>query len=172
MALLQNPIFIQALGFIGTILVAFGMQQKSYNKVVFFKIANEFASGVHYLLLGGTTGMAVNFAACFTNAVYWYRIKKGKSNTVFQILFGIMFVAISLISWHGWISIFVLLAKLLSSISLGINNTRVIRFFNLISTPCWLVYNIYMFSIPGMISDSIVLFSVISAIIRIDILKK
>ena len=85
----QNKFFIQGIGFFGTILVAIGMQQKKYDRIVACKISNEIISGFQYLLLGGYTGMTVNFASCFANGVYWWRIKKGKSTLPFQILFGI-----------------------------------------------------------------------------------
>ena len=165
----QNKFFIQGIGFFGTLLVAIGMQQKKYDRIVACKISNEIISGFQYLLLGGYTGMTVNFASCFANGVYWWRIKKGKSTLPFQILFGIMFVVIGLLSWHGWISIFVVCAKMISSVALGINNPKVIRILNLISTPCWLVYNIFMFNIAGMCSDLIMLTSLVVAIIRLDL---
>ena len=47
-----------------------------------------------------------------------------------------------------------------------------IRILNLISNPCWLVYNIYMGSIAGMITDSLVTLSVLIAIVRLDIFPK
>ena len=86
-------------------------------------------------------------------------------------MFGIMFLVVGVLSWHGWISIFAIAAKIISTVSLGIKNTRVIRIMNLISTPCWLAYNIFMFSIGGMCSDLIMLTSLIIAVIRLDIMK-
>ena len=80
-----------------------------------------------------------------------------------------MFVVIGLLSWHSWISIFVVLAKLISSVALGINNPKIIRILNLISTPCWLMYNIFMFNIAGMCSDLIMLTSLVVAVIRLDL---
>lgn len=172
MDILQNQYFIQAIGFAGTILIAIGMQQKTYNRIMFCKIANEFFGGIQYLLLGGYTGMILNLTSCLTNGVYWYRIKNKKSTLVFQIIFGIMFVVLGSVSWHGYVSILAISAKVISTISLGISNTRVIRIMNLISTPCWLFYNIFVGSIAGVVSDLIVLSSVIIAVIRIDIIKK
>ena len=162
----------QILGFVGTIIVVIGMQQKKYKSIVFCKIGNEFFAAIHYLLLGGYTGMLANFASCVTNGVYYFRIKNGKSTLPFQIIFGIMFVIIGLLSWHGAISIFVVLAKLTSSVSLGIKHPRTIRILNLISNPCWLVYNIYIGSIAGMTTDSLVILSVLIAVIRLDLFPK
>ena len=165
-------ILAQALGFLGTIIIIIGMQQKKYKHIVLCKIGNEFLSSIHYLLLGGYTGMLANLASCLTNGCYYFRIQKGKSTLPFQIVFACMFVAIGALSWHGPISIFVVLAKLISSVALGIKNPRTIRILNLISNPCWLVYNLYMGSIAGIITDSLVTISVLIAVIRLDILGK
>lgn len=167
-----GQIIAQTLGFIGTFIIIIGMQQKKYKHIVMCKIGNEFLASIHYLLLGGYTGMLANFASCLTNGCYYFRIKKGKSTLPFQIIFGAMFVVIGALSWHGLISIFVVLAKLISSVALGIKNPRIIRILNLISNPCWLVYNIYVGSIAGIITDSLVTISVLIAVIRLDIFSK
>ena len=43
-------IIAQVLGFIGTIIVVIGMQQKKYRNIVICKIGNEFFASIHYLL--------------------------------------------------------------------------------------------------------------------------
>lgn len=165
-------VIAQVLGFLGTCIIVIGMQQKQYKHIVMCKIGNEFLSSIHYLLLGGYTGMLANFASCLTNGCYYFRIKHEKSTLPFQIAFGAMFVAIGVLSWHGLISIFVILAKLISSVALGIKNPRTIRILNLISNPCWLIYNLYVGSIAGMITDSLVTFSVLIAVFRLDLFPK
>jgi len=162
----------QALAFLGTITIVIGMQQKKYKHIAMCKIGNEFLSGIHYILLGGYTGMMANFASCIANAIYYFRIKKGKSTLPFQIVFAVVFVAIGVLSWHGPISIFVVLAKLISSVALGIKNPRIIRILNLISNPCWLVYNLYIGSIAGILTDTLVTASVIIAVFRLDLFPK
>lgn len=164
-------IISQVICFIGTFAILIGMQQRKYDRVVMCKITNEFTAAVHYLLLGGYTGMAINLASILANSVYWYRIKHNKSNRIFQIIFGIGFAAVGVLSWQGFISIFIIVSKCLSSASLGIKNTRIIRLINLITNPCWLIYNIYMGSIVGIVTDTLVTASVVIAVIRLDILR-
>ena len=167
-----NPLLAQIIGSFGTVILIIGMQQKQYDRIVLSKILNSFIASIHYVFLGGYTGMLINFASCIANGVYWYRNKHGKSNLVFQILFCILFVGLGFLSWHGPISLFVIFAKILSSVALGINNPRIIRILNAISNPCWLVYNIFMGSIPGMVGDSLVTLSVLIAIFRLDLFPK
>lgn len=170
--IIKNDVFVQGLGLVGMAMSIYGIQHKEYQKVVFFRILNELIFGFQFLLLGAYTGMATNFAAVLTNTVYSQRIKHKRSTLPFQIIFGIMFVTIGFFTWHGPISVLVICAKLLSTVSFGINNTKVIRIINLIITPMWIVYDIFVFSIGGIIADVVLLISIITAIIRIDILKK
>ena len=165
-------IIAQVLGFMGAIFVVVGMQQKKYKQIFMCKIANQFLGGVHYLLLGGYTGMMTNLASCGTNVIYYFRIKKGKSTLVFQIIFATLFVILGILSWHGPISLLVIVAKVVSSVAMGNKNPRTIRILNLISSPCWLAYNIYVGSLAGIISDSSVIISTLIGIIRLDILHQ
>ncbi len=168
--LVKNPIFIQAFGFFGTACVLLGMQCKSYNKLLAAKFSNSLFSGLQYLMLGRYTGMTVNLTACGTNIVYFLLVRKGKRTLPYQIAFGFLFIALVLWQWDDWVSIFVLIAKVVSTVSLGFSNTKIIRILNLISTPCWLMYNISVGSIAGMCSDILMLTSIISALIRVDII--
>lgn len=168
----NHYLLAQILGFVGMAFIMVGMQQKKYGHIVVCENINNALCALHYILLGGYTGMCICFASCITNTVYWYRNKKGKSNFVYQIVFGILFVLLSLFSWHSIYSVFILIAKLISSVSLGINNPRIIRRLKLISFPCWLIYDIHIGSLSGIVGDVMSIVSVLIGIIRLDILKE
>ena len=162
----------QALGFLGAIIIVIGMQQKQYKHISICKISNEFLGGMHYLLLGGYTGMVANLVSCFTNGWYYFLIKKGKSTLPYAIAFSILFVIIGCLSWHGPISIFVILAKFFSSISLCVKKPKVVRLINLLYNPFWLVYDIYVGSIAGVVTDSMIILSTAIGMIRLDLFPK
>lgn len=168
----NTQLIAQGLCFLGTVIVVIGMQLKKYDHIVLCKIINEFLAAVHYLMLGGYTGMAANFASCLTNGVYWYRIKNEKRTLIFQIIFGAMFVGIGILSWHGPVSLFVVAAKLISSVSLGIKNPKIIRILNLISNPCWMGYNIIMGSYVALLTDIAITTATLVAFLRIDVFGK
>ena len=168
--LVKNPIFIQCFGYLGTACVVIGMQCKSYNKVLSAKCANSFFAGTQYWMFGKYESMLVSYVAILANVTYWGVNKKKKSATPYQVAFGILFVLIVMWQWRDWTSIFVLCAKVLSTVSLGFNNTRTIRILNLISTPCWLAYNISIPNYAGICSDLLMLTSLTIALIRIDII--
>ena len=168
--LVKNEIFIQCFGFLGTACVVIGMQCRSYNKILLAKCSNSLFAGTQYLLFGRYDSMLVSFVAIAANIVYFVLNKKKKNALPFQIAFGVLFVLIVAWQWKDWTSIFVLVAKVLSTVSLGFSNTKIIRILNLISTPCWLAYNSSIPSIAGICSDLLMLTSLIIALIRIDII--
>lgn len=169
-ALVKNEIFIQCFGFLGTACVVIGMQCKSYNKILFAKCSNSCFAGLQYLMFGRYPAMTVSLVACGANVAYWQLNKRGKKVFPYQIAFGVLFVIIVILQWQDWRSIFVLMAKVLSTVSLGFRNTKIIRILNLISTPCWFAYNISIPSIAGVCSDLLMMTSLIIALIRIDII--
>ena len=166
----RNETVIQAIGFLGMAFSLIAMQSKSYNRLTFLRISSELTFGIQYLLAGAWTGMATNFASVGTNSVYRYRIKNGKSTLPFQIAFAFLYTALCLISWHGWISFLIVGAKVISTIAMGIKNTRTIRILSLISYPLWLVYNISVGLIAAITNDCITIGCLLLAILRIDII--
>lgn len=166
----QNETVIQAIGFLGMGFSLIAMQSKSYNLLIFLRISSEFTFGFQYLLAGAWTGMATNFASVGTNSVYRYRIKNGKSTLPFQIAFAFLYTALCLISWHGWVSLLIIGAKVISTIAMGIKNTRTIRLLSLCSYPLWLIYNLSVGLIAAIINDCITIFCLLLAILRIDVI--
>lgn len=166
----QNETVIQAIGFLGMGFSLFAMQSKSYNLLTFLRISSEFTFGFQYLLAGAWTGMATNFASVGTNSVYRYRVKHKKSTLPFQIAFAFLYTALCLISWHGWVSLLIIAAKVISTVAMGIKNTRIIRILSLCSYPLWLIYNLSVGLIAAIINDCITIFCLLFAILRIDII--
>ncbi len=123
------------------------------------------------VLLGAFTGMATNLVSCVTNTVYRVSVKHNKSTRVFQILFGVLFVIIGVLTWHGPVSLLVIGAKVLSTVANGINNPKIIRIMNLIIMPMWVIYDVVVFSLAGILSDLFTFLSIVIAMTRLDRMK-
>lgn len=167
-----DDIVIQIIGFIGMFLSIISFQSKSYQKIIWIRVASEFVFAVQYFLLGAYTGMATNLTSCVTNSIYRERIKRGKKTLGFQIAFGILFAVIGILSWHGPVSLLVIAAKILSTVANGNSNPKVLRIFNLIINPLWLIYDIIVFSLAGIFSDAFTIISIIIAMVRLDKKRK
>ncbi|MBP3395656.1 MAG: YgjV family protein [Clostridia bacterium] len=167
-ALLQNVFFVQGLGFIALLLQVLSMQGKSYKSIIVMTVSSECLFGVQLLLLGAFTGATTNLMAGVCNTVYYFCNKSGRKTTYLQILFSILFVTVGILTWEGPISLLVILAKVISTVSHGTNRPYVIRVSRLISMPMWVVYDGLAGTIGGTINDLLVIASSIIGIIRLD----
>ena len=87
-------------------------------------------------------------------------------------MLSVLFAALGLLSWEGYISILIIFAKVLSTLAYGTTNMKRMRMMISVTCLCWICYNFYVGSIAGVISDSCNLVSVVIGMIRYDILKK
>ena len=163
-----NAITIQIIGGIGMLLSILSFQSKSYQKIIWIRVLSEFVFAFQYFLLGAYTGMATNLTSCVTNSIYRERIKRGKKVLGFQIAFAVLFAVIGILSWHGPVSLLVIAAKIISTVANGNGKPKTLRILNLIINPLWLIYDILVFSLAGILSDAFTIMSIIIAMTRLD----
>ena len=165
-------ILVQGIGFMGIACSILAFQYKQYRPLVTLRAATELFFGIQYILLGAYSGAAMDFLGCFRNWVFLDCDKKGKSLRPWRILFSVIFVAATLLTWAGPKSLLSAVAKVASTVAYGSSNPRLIRFITLCSSSCWLIYNLLVFSLAGVLGEVITLASVLIGILRFDILGK
>ncbi len=165
-------IFVQFIGYIGLAWAVIAFQCKSHKKVMIFRTLNEMFFAVQYVLLGSYTGVAMNLIGSARNLIFARRVQRGESTKIWQIIFSAAFAAIGLLTSQGLVSIMVILAKVVTTFAYTMKNTKYIRLLTLPTSICWLVYNISCSSGAGILCEAFTICSIITAIIRIDILKK
>ena len=82
-----------------------------------------------------------------------------------------MFIVIGILTTNGIVSVMVVFAKVVTTIAYSLKNTKYIRLLTLPTSISWLVYNIVCNSFAGILCEAFAICSIITAIIRIDILK-
>ena len=169
---LYNAYFIQIIGFVGLVVSLLVFQCKKYNSMMFTRIASEIIFAFQYFLLGSYTGTSTNLISVITNYIYTDRVKKRKPTLWCQIIFSVIFTVVGIMTWHGWLSVIVIIAKLLSTISYGSQSPKFIRYASAITHPLWLIHDIVAGSIGGIITNSIGFFSLLIGIYRFDIKKE
>jgi hypothetical protein len=91
---------------------------------------------------------------------------------VWLVVFVIISLVASAVTWVEWYSILPAAAMILTTISYWLKSETKIRLVTFPSSPCWLVYNIIVGSVAGIVTECVVMASLIVAIVRYDILKK
>lgn len=169
MNLSAYDIIVQSLGIIGIIASVMSFQCKKHGKLMYLRTANELFFGVQYFLLGAYTGMAMNFIGCIRNLIFVRLVKKNKSTIPTRIFFSALFLIGTLLTWSGFKSVIIGVAKVISTFAYGSSNTFVVRIMVFITSSSWLVYNLMVRSYAGAVCEIMTLCSIIIGVIRIDI---
>ena len=183
-------IFIQLIGFVAIFVNIISVQFNTYKKIMFFKTLGSILFTLQYLFLGAYAGMVMDFIGLIRNIVFTSVVRKNKSTKPYIIFFSILTFVLgvltiiltwekSIIAVSKWssnfkiitiitilISVFSIVAKLLTTVAYGINNPHKIRMLNLPSSCCWIVYNFIVISLAGIANEIFVISSIIIAEIR------
>lgn len=165
-------IIAQAVGFVGAVVNGISFQQKTRKRMISVQMWATASFIIHYILLGAFTGAALNGITLVRSFVFLNNDKKWARSRAWLYLFIIISIVSSLLTWVDWYSFLPAAAMVLSTISFWLKSEKAIRLVTFPSSPCWLAYNLISGSVAGVITECVVMTSIITAIIRYDVLKK
>ena len=163
---------IQLIGFLGLAMSILAFQFKKHRGIVLCKMSSELIFAVQYILLGAWTAAILDGISVIRNALYTRFVKRGRSTTPVIIGFGLFVVATGIVTFDGWLSLLPIGAKLLTTVSYGMKNERLLRFITLPSCIMWSIYNLYVGSLGGALGDFLTLTSLLIAVYKFDFRKQ
>lgn len=181
---------VQAIGFVAIAMNILSVQFNTHFKIMLFKSLGSFLFALQYLLLGAYTGLVMDLVGVIRNFVFAFNVKKNKSNkwwiVIFCLITAFAGIATIILTWNKtlntlskwssnpskimalavFISIISVVAKLGSTIGYGFKSPHAIRMINLPTFVMWICYNVIVFSLAGIVSDSMSIGSIIIAELR------
>ena len=156
----------QTLGIISTLITALSYQANTKKKLLFIHSVATLCICISYLLLGATSGFALNIVSLIRNVCFYFQ-KEGKtpfyiSTSIFVVMMGIL----GAMSWQGPISLLIIVALAANTVFLSLGKPQVLRYSILVTSLMVLIYNIYVLSIGGILNESIAILSAFIGIIR------
>ena len=141
--------------------------RKSKKTILGSMVCSNILNLIHYLLLGAYSGCITKVLAIFRD---FFIILKEKYSKLSSILFLFMFIALyitaSVLTYKGILSILPLLAALIYIIFIWNGSENRIKKVAFFCYFLWLIYNIFVLSIAGIISNIISIISTFIAIIN------
>lgn len=175
-------IIAQAVGIFGMIANFVSFQQKKQKMAILFQFFAALLFAVNFLMLGAYIGALLNVIGVLRAIVFVNREKLNATHPVWLIIFILAFSSTYPLVFTVFnkeisaknliIEILPVIAMILSTISFRLSKAKDIRRFGLFSSPMWLIYNIFCFSIGAIISEILNLISIIIGIIRFDMKKE
>ena len=161
--------FAQGIGMVGTALVILSFQFRGRKLFVMQMIA-ALIFVLHFGLLGAYAGMAQNVMSMLRNGLLSLDGKRWARNPIWFWLLNIAFVVCGIITWQNWFSLLPIVAMIVSTIAMWNKNGRNIRLAQLfVVSPCWITYNLSVFSISGIVTGGFNIVSILVSIARFGI---
>lgn len=158
--------FIQATGIAGIVMAILAFQSNKHGRIMVYKTACETFFGIQFLLLGAFTGVAMNFIGSVRNLAFAHLVKKNKSTLPYIVLFSVILVAATALTWHGPISLLAMIGKISSTLAFGMKSTAKVRIFNLPSCFLWAIYDFMTGSLAGVCTEALSVASIAVAQFR------
>ena len=155
-----------ALGFISVALFFYSYQRTQKSKIMIIQTVATALGCIQYLLIGATSGFALNVVCIIRNFAFYYREKNNKADLVTPVFFSVAMAVVSCFSWEGIHSLLITLGLVVNTFCMGVFDAKKFRKTILISSTLILAYNFFALSYSGMLSESISLISVVIGIIR------
>ena len=168
----------QIIGFGGAGLNFLSFQQSKRRNIIGVQIGAAVLFIIHFILLGldgdgeAFSGAALNFIGLLRSIVFINNHKKWAKSPVWLVVFIVISTVAAVLTWEAWYSLLPSAAMILTTVSYWLKNETKIRLVTFPSSPCWLIYNVIVGSVAGIVTECFVMLSLIIAIVRYDILKK
>ena len=155
-----------AIGFVSVALFFYSYQCKSKSKIMLVQTIATALGCLQYLLIGATSGFALNIVCIIRNFVFSYREKNNKKDRISPVALAVCIAIASVFSWEGMHSLLITLGLAFNTVCMGVFDAKKFRKTILISSSLILAYNVFAHSYSGMVSESISLISAVIGIIR------
>ena len=123
---------------------------------------------LQYILIGAYSGFGLNIVCIIRNILFYHRDKKLLSGIWLPVTLALIMAVISLFSWDGYHSLLIIAGLMINTVCMGIFDSQRLRKSILLTCPMILVYNVFVASYSGMVSETMSIISAVIGIIRYD----
>lgn len=154
-------VFAQILGYLGTACLVASFQCKKEKELFYCQLMSGILFVFHYGLCGDFTGMAMDFMA-FLRAVFMASGKKKLTGKPMMFAIIGVLTVLCVVTWEDVFSLCPMIALIASTVALYTGVGDKIRIVQLVTTsPFWMIYNVHVMSLPGIICEALDMLSVI-----------
>ena len=159
---------IQGIGFVAVAVFILSYQIKSNRWLFLLQLIGSALFCLQFYLLDAKSGclsLAVNI---LRNALMMkYNDWKWVQQKWCPVVIALLFTGVLLLTWNGPVSLLAYIALVSSTFAYWTNSPRKIRMVNLVcASPCWLAYDVIVFSLGGIVSESITIVSILVSFLR------
>lgn len=156
----------QILGIVAIVLGFLTYQFKSEKSLLLVHLSTSAVFMLHYLLIGAISGCVLNGVGILRDIVYFNKEKINLGAKKLSAILTVFMTIVGLFSWQGIHSLLVIAGIAIHSYCLSFNDAQSVRKSIMITCPMVLLYDVFVFSIGGIIYESVAMISAMIGIIR------
>ena len=162
----MKDIFIQGIGFLGTILFFLSYQCRSNKNLFRVQLISYLCYTSHLLMLGALTGGISYILNTIRSFCLGSRNDFLKSKWMCWILCALQLLTLAF-TWNGWLSLLPIGANIASTLGGYTFNGRKIRIAGMfINSPLWIIYDVCIGSWAGVVDELVTESSMLISIYR------
>ena len=156
----------QIIGILATVITALSYQMNTKKSLLLTQSLATALTCISYLFLGASAGFALNIVCLVRNGCFYYLKEGQKPIYISTSILATAMVVLGAFSWQGPISLLMIIALAVNTVFLSLGKPQILRYSILLTSSMILIYNIYVFTIGGMLNESIAIGSSLIGILR------
>jgi len=147
-------ILIQLIGLVAWIFIFLSFYRKNTDKILIFQVVASILYCIHYYFLGAYSGLLM----CALSAVFDYAYYKTNKDKYLYMISIPLRIFCGAVSYKKFIDILPIIASLLDGYILT-KDKKVVIMGSIIYYSMWVVYNIFVMSYSGAVTDGLLVIS-------------
>ena len=156
----------QIFALVATIFSLLAFQQRKKIQILNYTVVAAICSVLHYVFLGAWSGVAAKSVGVTRNIFAAYETGKQKTSKIAPLFFVTCYITMGIITYVSPASLLPVAAASIYTIAIYLENAERLRKVAVLTASLWLLYNIFVFSIVGIISEVIFIANDLVAIYR------
>ncbi len=175
-------IIAQAIGIVAMALNILSFQQKVQRNIIIMQFFGASLFAVNMFMIGATVGGFLNLLGAFRAIVFANKEKFRADKIIWVHFFNAMYLVSYILTFAVFgkeptfinfvIEFLPIIGMVASGIGFYLSEAKTVRKLGLVSSPSWLVYNIYNMAVGGIICEILAMVSIVIGMIRHDMKKK
>ena len=176
---MDSELIAQIISIGGMSMNVLSFQRKEQKQIIFMQLLGSTLFGISYFMIGAFVGGMLNVVGMI-RAIVYYKRELFRTDKIYWVWgLSAAYVAIYVTTFAllgtepsaGNLAVEALptVGMIITTFSFYLGKASAVRFIGILNSPLWLVYNIVEFNIGGIITEVIVIASIIIAILRYDL---
>lgn len=156
----------QALGILATVISFIAYQANTNRGVLVLNTLATLSTCLSYLFLGANAGFLLNIVCIVRNITFYFERAGTWYSTLTAGALATVMAVLGALSWQGPVSLLIIVALAANTLFFSFGKPQLLRYSILVTSSLILIYNIFVFSIGGIVNEGVAITSSAIGILR------